>query len=124
MKSDDSDSSVQRKFDKIEVDLAERHVFVCIGPDCCSNREGHELWDYLKHALKKRELPVLRTKAGCLRICRGGPWMLVYPEGVWYGGVTIERCERIIAEHLVKGRPVKEWAEKVHPLTADKSAND
>jgi (2Fe-2S) ferredoxin len=42
--------------------------------------------------------------------------MLVYPEGIWYGGVTPERCERIIQEHFVEGRVVQEWVTKRHPL--------
>jgi len=70
----------------------------------------------LKHRIKEMDLPVLRTKAACLRICRGGPWLLVYPEGVWYGGVTPERCERIVKEHLGEGRVVSEWVSARHAL--------
>ncbi len=52
----------------------------------------------------------MRTKAGCFRVCVGGPWLLVYPEGTWYGGVTPERCERILQEHIMQDKPVEEWA--------------
>ena len=33
-----------------------------------------------------------------------------------YGGVTPERCERIVVEHLQGGRPVAEWTAATHPL--------
>ena len=68
--------------------------FLCLGPDCARSCDGEETWDYLKRQCKKLDLPVMRTKAGCFRICVGGPWLLIYPEGVWYGEVTPKRCER------------------------------
>lgn len=30
---------------------------------------------------------VLRTKADCLRVCTGGPVLMIWPEGLTYGGV-------------------------------------
>lgn len=98
------------------LDAAHRHAFLCIGPECCIATTGSESWDRLKARIKEKGLPVLRSKAACLRICSNGPWMVVYPEGVWYGSVTAERCERIVDEHLGKGRPVTEWIARTHPL--------
>ncbi len=103
-------------FAKMRLDAAGRHAFLCIGPDCCPTEQGLATWDRLKARISELGLPVLRTKAACLRVCSGGPWMVVYPEGVWYGGVTPERCERIVAEHLAGGRPVEEWVARRHPL--------
>jgi len=92
-----------------EIEQAQRHLFLCIGPDCCSSSKGGELWDVLKSEAKNLPVPILRTKAGCLRVCKDGPWLVVYPEGTWYGNVTPERLRRILKEHVVEGRPVKEW---------------
>jgi (2Fe-2S) ferredoxin len=52
---------------------------------------------------------VLRTKADCLRICAEGPILLIWPEGIIYGGVTAERIERIMAEHVIGGQPIEAW---------------
>ncbi len=96
---------------------AQRHLFLCLGPDCAPMAEGQATWDYLKRRCSELKLPVMRTKAACLRVCIGGPWLLVYPEGIWYGHVTPERCERILREHVLKGNPVAEWVACSHVLT-------
>jgi (2Fe-2S) ferredoxin len=100
-----------------------RHVFLCLGPDCCKSEVGEEAWDALKRELKEKNLSLsagpnacYRTKVGCLRICNGGPIMVVYPEGTWYAGMTADRMPRFVRQHLVEGKPVEEWVFTNNPL--------
>jgi (2Fe-2S) ferredoxin len=51
--------------------------------------------------------PVRINKAGCLDQCEHGPTVVVYPEAVWYGGVTAADAAEIVEEHLINGRPVE-----------------
>lgn len=97
------------KISRAAISTATRHAFLCTGPDCCDPSTHAGLWELLKAETKNLDVPVLRTKAACLRICTEGPWLVVYPDGIWYGQLTPERLHRIIREHLGAGRPVEEW---------------
>lgn len=97
-----------------------RHLLLCATPSkplCHDDGTGAASWERLKallrsHGLDNPDHPagvVLRSKVDCLRYCQGGPVLLVWPEGIWYGGVTPERIERIVADHLLGDRPVDDW---------------
>ena len=101
----------------------ERHIFLCIGPDCCSSDEGDRAWGQLKKAAAKLNGSpdhgrLYRTKVGCLRICEYGPTAVVYPEGTWYGGLDRENLDRVIEEHLGDGREVTDLVIGRNPLPA------
>jgi (2Fe-2S) ferredoxin len=89
------------------------HIFVCCNqrpagsPRGCCDPEGSErLRNAFKAEVKRRglEASVRANASGCLDQCECGPTMVIYPEGIWYGRVTLEDVARIIDQTIVRGQ--------------------
>ena len=90
-----------------------RHVLICTGGFCSPERKGRELYTLLASLLQREGLlfgadRVKRGETPCLGVCTGGPIVGVYPDGIWYAGVTAALLERIVVEHLKGGRVVED----------------
>jgi (2Fe-2S) ferredoxin len=94
----------------------QRHVFVCINErpadnpkGSCMARGGALVRDELKQLLKTRGVgkAVRANNAGCLDQCEHGVAMVVYPEQVWYGHVTVADVAEIVDSHIIGGKPVE-----------------
>jgi (2Fe-2S) ferredoxin len=93
----------------------ERHIFVCVNErpadhpkGCCKAKGSEEVRERLKIELKKRGLSgiVRANSSGCLDACAFGVSMVIYPEGIWYGGVTTEDVAAIVEQTVLNGRVI------------------
>ena len=94
----------------------QRHVFVCVNErpadhprGSCKARGGAEVRDALKKALSARgvKAEVRANNAGCLDQCEQGITVVVYPEQVWYGHVTLADVDELVERHLLGGEVVE-----------------
>jgi len=85
----------------------EKLILVCLnertdGRACCQHRGSAAVHARLKAWVKEHGLSrrVRISKSGCLDQCAHGITVLVLPEYRWYGEVTLDDLDRIIADHL------------------------
>ncbi|MEO5571858.1 MAG: (2Fe-2S) ferredoxin domain-containing protein [Bacteroidia bacterium] len=92
-----------------------KHVFICINDrknsdrKSCGESRGMELVSEFKKIIKEKGLKeIIRAqRTGCLDACDFGPSVVVYPEGIFYGGVQLSDVEQIVNDHLINNKPVE-----------------
>jgi NADH-quinone oxidoreductase subunit F/NADP-reducing hydrogenase subunit HndC len=85
------------------------HVLICGGTGCTSS-SSDKIEERFNEKIQEKgldkEVKVVRT--GCFGLCEAGPIVVVYPEGAFYSHVKVEDVEKIVEEHILKGRIVKD----------------
>jgi len=91
------------------MNLVRSHILVCGGTGCTSSGSEKLIAEFeaqLARVGMAEEVKVIKT--GCFGLCALGPIVIVYPEGAFYSRITPEDVQKIVDEHIVKGRIVKE----------------
>ena len=101
-------------------------IMCCTGTGCTSSKSPEIIAEFEKqlaaHGLSDE---VQISPSGCQGLCAKGPIVVVWPEGAYYGHVSVADVEEIVTEHLLKGRIVQrllitdaeEHKEVVHSFT-------
>jgi NADH-quinone oxidoreductase subunit F len=95
------------------MEKARSHILVCAGAGCVASGSlevSAALTEALAQAGLADEVKVVET--GCLGPCVVGPVAVVYPDGVFYQGLSPADAPEIVEEHLLKGRVVERLVHK------------
>ena len=90
-----------------------RIISLCAGTGCQSSKSLVIRDEFLKVLKAKKALDkVSIVTTGCHGLCALGPIIQVFPEGIFYTGVTPADVERRVDEHISAGKPVKDLVYK------------
>lgn len=83
------------------------HILLCGGTGCTSSNT-HQIAANFKEILKDKNLEndVQVILTGCFGFCEQGPIVKIMPDNTFYTRVKPEDAERIVNEHIIKGRKV------------------
>lgn len=95
------------------------HIFICISSRIgatqkgfCHAKGGVDIMAKFLEEIEERELDgeVLVSSTGCFGLCEKGPIVVIYPDNVWYGGVTPDDVTDILDKHIEGGQVVTRLA--------------
>ena len=85
----------------------EKCVLVCVNDrngekPSCGDQRGEEVFRKLRETAKERGLhPRIRvTQAKCLGQCAKGTTVMIYPDNVWFSGITPDNVKDIVEDCL------------------------
>lgn len=82
----------------------------CHAKGYCDPGEGEDLCEDFKKDLKKEKLGLLvrANDGGCMEQSEDGPDLVIYPQGIWYEGVTVEDVARIVTRTIIGGEVIED----------------
>jgi len=85
----------------------EKNIFVCTNDrqgekPSCGDHQGTAVFKELRRIAKDRNLhPRFRVaQAKCLGKCNQGVNIMIYPDNLWYSGITLDDLEAFAEKHL------------------------
>jgi (2Fe-2S) ferredoxin len=94
----------------------EKHIFVCINErapgaarQCCGDETGTAIAKRFKELIQENKLrmKVRAQRSSCFDICEHGPVAVVYPEGIFYKGISVADVDEIFEQHILNNKPVE-----------------
>jgi len=89
-------------------DAPAKHVAVCTNQTCAESGAAAVIEELRQGVRNTDDCDARVTRTSCLGQCGDGPMVAVYPDGVWYGGVTADDTDRIVSSHLDRDRIVSD----------------
>lgn len=98
------------------MDKPNKHIFVCtscrlngVQKGSCIAKESDAIVAEFLEKLDENDMAdtVMVSNTGCFGMCTKGPIAVVYPDGVWYGNITVDDVEEIVESHIVNGNIVE-----------------
>ena len=93
------------------------HILVCASfrasgqaKGVCNRKGSTDFLPYLENEILDRGLDALVSTTGCLKECKKGPIMIIYPENQWYGEVDSEDKIDEILDALEDGEVAEDYA--------------
>jgi (2Fe-2S) ferredoxin len=85
----------------------------------CKQRGSIEVLMKLREEFEQRDLGGIARPVGttCLGPCETGVTVAVFPDNVWYAGVTAQDVPEIIDSHIINNTPVERLMHKEDPLS-------
>ena len=93
----------------------DKHILVCVNErseghprGCCLEYGGMDIRKRFVKMINQNGLKgkVRANKTGCLDVCEVGPNVVIYPDNIWYTGVTVNDVDEIFNKSVLNNEIV------------------